>query len=166
MPSQIKIINSPNFHHFFTVKLFTVKLVLVPCVLKLNKFRTSSPPTSCYRLGLCMSTATRSWRSWSLPALKIGRRSRLRERKRSSNLSYLSTPTNKDKIYLRKDLNTATRLLSTTGCVQRYKTRSWWSTNDVLTSGRSRSSGGWRSVARRNKTCNPWLVRTEVSRLI
>jgi len=48
------------------------------CCIRLTiKFRTSSPSTSCQRLGLCPS---RSWWSWSLPALKIGRRSRARER--------------------------------------------------------------------------------------
>ncbi len=51
------------FSSLFTVRLFTVKLVLGCCV-KLNKFRTSSPPTSCYRLGLCPSTPSRSWWSW------------------------------------------------------------------------------------------------------
>ena len=89
-PDLNKIKDSLNFHHFLPLNCARFKLVLC-CVL--NKFRTISPPTSCYRLGPCLSTPYRSWWSWSLPALKIGRRSRLRERKRSSNWSYLSTPT-------------------------------------------------------------------------
>ncbi len=73
MPSQIKKKKNTKliFHHFFTVKLCTVfKLVLCILCIKLNIFRTSSPPTSCYRLGLCPSTPSRSWWSWPLPALK------------------------------------------------------------------------------------------------
>jgi hypothetical protein len=59
-----------NFHHFFTVKLCTA-FVLVLCFLCIKIiFRTSSPPTSCYRLGLCPSTPSRSWWSWSTSGLK------------------------------------------------------------------------------------------------
>ena len=81
---------------------------LVPCIAcctRLTNFRTSSPPTSCQRLGPCSS---RSWWSWSLPALKIGRRSRARERKRSLIETFTNYQLIKDKIYLfRKDLNWA-----------------------------------------------------------
>ena len=67
MPSQI------NYKRFVISSLFrlncsTIKLVLC-CVFNLNN-RTSSPPTSCQRLGLCSSTPSRSWWSWLLPALK------------------------------------------------------------------------------------------------
>jgi len=49
----------------------TILLVpLLACCTRLTNFRTSSPSTSCQRLGLCPSTPYRSWRSWSLPALK------------------------------------------------------------------------------------------------
>jgi hypothetical protein len=55
--------------------------------------------------------------------LKIGRRSRLHERKRSFKLRLFNHQLNKDKFYLKQDLKLATKLLlSTTGCVQRYKT--------------------------------------------
>ncbi len=51
--------------------LSTIKLVLgLLYQTKLNKYRISSPPTSCQRLGLCSSTPSRSWWSWLLPALK------------------------------------------------------------------------------------------------
>jgi hypothetical protein len=94
------------FSSLFIVDFSTIKLVL--CCVKFNKFRTSSPPTSCYRLGLCLSTPSRSWWSWSLPVLKIGRRSRTREREEIEiviNHQLIKI------IYLNQDLKLATNLL-------------------------------------------------------
>ena len=114
-----KIKYSLNFHHFYRLDFSTIKLVLC-CVL--NSVRTSSPLTSCYRLGPCLSTATRSWRSWSLPALK--NRPSVTSTWTKMKFHYQS-PTNKDKIYLKQDLK-----LTTTGCVQRYKNCSGWPRDD------------------------------------
>ena len=119
-PEQINIIKICHFHHFFTVIFWRLNLFQLHCCIRL-KFRTSSPPTSCQRLGPCLSTCPsyRSWQSWSLPALKIGRRSRAREREESK---YLSTTNHqlKDKFYL----------LEKTWPNRRYKNCSGWSRDD------------------------------------
>ncbi len=62
--SQAKKKNIKYSSLFIVLTFRRFKLVLVSCVLELNKFRTSSPPTSCCRLGLCSSTPSRSWWSW------------------------------------------------------------------------------------------------------
>ena len=76
------------FHHFYRHILTVLNLFHLHCCIRLTIFRTSSPPTSCQRLGLCPS---RSWWSWLLPALKIGRRSRAREREENRNFYQLPT---------------------------------------------------------------------------
>ncbi len=165
MPSQIK--NIKIFHHFYRLDFSTIKLVLC-CVL--NIFRTSSPLTSCYRLGPCLSTPSRSWWSWSLPALKNRPSVTTTWPNEVQIETIYQSPTNKDKIYLKQDRKLATicccwqtgRNGATehegdrwrSGCVQRYKTRSGWSKCDVWTSGRSRSSGR-NDVAQSRTTCNP-----------
>ena len=121
--------------------------ILVPLALLYQiNLRTYSPSTSCQRFGLCPS---RSWWSWSLPALKIGRRSRARERKRSLIETFTNYQLIKDKIYLLKRSELAEMALPTG---QRTSRRCW--------SGRSCSSG--HEIER---PVTHWLVRTEVSRL-
>ncbi len=157
MPSQIKNIKFVKFSSlFFFLPLNFARflnLFFVFLCIKLNIFRTSSPPTSCYRLGLCPSTPSRSWWSWSLPALKIGRRSRSHVRKNQLI---------KDKIYLRQIWNWLKQRYWWPATV--WQTRSWRSRVDFW-SGRVRNSGLW-DGARNRTTWNPWLVRTEVSRFI
>ncbi len=62
----IKKKNIRLFHHFYRLDFSTIKLVPFALLYQIN-LRTYSPPTSCQRLGPCLS---RSWWSWSLPALK------------------------------------------------------------------------------------------------
>ena len=98
-PSQIKNKRFVKFSSLFTAKLFTVKLV--PCFLVCCVKWTSSPLTSCQRLGLCLSTPSWSWWSWlNFRRLKIGRRSRARERKKLKLKSFINHQLIKDKIYL------------------------------------------------------------------
>ena len=115
-----------NFRHIFITFIVLTFRRLNLFFAVYYKFRTSSPPTSCYRLGLCLSTPSRSWWSRSLPALKIGRRSRVRERKRSSNFIIHQLI---KIIYLNQDLYwQQICCFWQTGCVQRY-----WVTVDGLT---------------------------------
>jgi hypothetical protein len=104
--------------------------------IRLTLFRTSSPPTSCQRLGPCPS---RSWLSWSLPALKIGRRLRAREREEIETFINHQLTSIKDKIYLlEKTWNwpkTALQLIRLTA------RRSGWPWDGSGWSGRSCSSG-------------------------
>jgi hypothetical protein len=63
-PSQIKYWIKKKFSSFSS-------LFFVLTFRRLNLFHLHCcTPTSCQRLGPCLSTPSRSWRSWSLPALK------------------------------------------------------------------------------------------------
>ncbi len=158
MPSQIKNIKFVKFSSLFLPLNFArfLNLFFVFLCIKLNIFRTSSPHTSCYRLGPCLSTATRSWWSWLLPALKNRPSVTITWTKTKFKLKHLS-PTNKDKIYLRQDLKLATNLLLKQLAERRYWTRSWWPKIDALTSGSGRSSGWLCGDTRSRKTCNPFI---------
>ncbi len=94
MPSQIK--KYKIFITFLPLNFARLNLFFFLCI-KLNKFRTSSPPTSCYSVRLPHQDLDEVGH---FRHLKIGRRSRLRERNKS--------PTIKDKIYLKQDLKLAT----------------------------------------------------------
>jgi hypothetical protein len=157
MPSQIKKKKKIKYSSLFLPLNFAryLNLFFVSCVL--NIFRTFSPPTSCYRLGLCPSTLSRSWWSW----LTSGRTNKNWP---SVTITWTKTksPFNfklKIKFTFRKDLNWQQLLLKL--AERRYWNRSGWPRDGALRSGQSRSSGR-RDGARNRKTWNPWLVRTNV----
>jgi len=157
MPSQIKIKYSLNFHHFYRLDFSTIKLVLC-CVL--NKFRTSSPPTSCYRLGLCSSTPSRSWWSWSLPALKNRPSVTATWTKTKSNWNFINHQLIKIKFFTLEKTWTRQQLLLTKGC---HEMATNWQGRSGVPALLTDTLSDLETVHK--KTWNPWLVRTEVSRL-
>jgi hypothetical protein len=171
-----KNINKNFFITLFTVKLCTVFKLVLCLVIKLNIFRTSSPPTSCYRLGLCLSTPTRSWWSWSTSG-------RTNKNGPSVTITWTKTksPFNlKIKFTLKQDLNWLKQRYWTRGwpvtiwpcgatetesgwprddpALRRFQNWSGWPWDGAWTSGQSRSSGR-KDVEQSRKTWNPWLVK-------
>ncbi len=129
-----------KFRHIFITFTVIFDGILVPFALLYQiNLRTYSPSTSCQRLGPCPS---RSWWSWSLPALK-NRPSVTSTWTRSKIETLINYQLMKIKFTLNKIWNWA-------GLTAR---RSDWS-------GRSRSSG------HEIRPETHWLVKTEVSRLI
>jgi len=90
-PERIKYIKK-----IFVIFFITFKLVPVALLYQIN-FRTYSPSTSCQGLGLCPS---RSWWSWSLPALKNRPSVTSTWTKTKSIETFINYQLIKDKIYL------------------------------------------------------------------